>query len=295
MAWALVAAAVALQVVADLIRIRGWQHVVRDALPHGSRVRYRDAVVAHLAGTGWNGITPVHAGEAVKVAVMHRRLRDAPAATLAGTVIPPSAVEAALTAVLVFSLVVLGVLTPDDLLGAVPVSIRVPILIGAGVLAVAALVAFNARGRALARNVAGGLAALRRPRVLVRCVAPWAATARLVRLVSIVLLLAAAGLPIALAPALVLMAVQGATPAAGPAGSALRVGVAAAALPGAFPAGVSSAHVAAVLVSVQAATSVVNLAISCVVVGAMLRTASPRRVIAWLRAAAAREQVAPAA
>src|SRR4051794_35503933 len=296
MGWALLPGAVALQLVADLIRIRGWQHTVRDALPAGSRVRYRDAVVAHLAGTGWNGITPVHAGEAVKVGVMHRRLRDAPAATLAATVIPPSAVEAVLTLALVLGLAAFGVLAPDGLLGAVPISFRVPVLIAAGVavVAVVAWLALAARGRAVARNAAAGLAPLRRPRMLVRYVLPWAAAARLVRLLAIALLLAGAGLPLALAPALVLMAVQGATPAAGPAGSAMGIGIAAAALPGAFAAGVSSAHVAVVLVSVQTATSAVNLAISCAVVGAMLRTASPRRVVAWLRAVSRREQVAAA-
>src|SRR5689334_22261467 len=131
MGWAL-AAAVALHVLADLIRIRGWQHVVRDALPAGSQVRYRDAVVAHLAGSGWNGVTPVHAGEAVKVGVMHRRLRDAPAATLAATVVPPSVVEAGLTLALVLGLAALGVLSPGDLLGAVPISLRVPVLIAGG-------------------------------------------------------------------------------------------------------------------------------------------------------------------
>src|SRR3954454_2300291 len=234
------AASVALQVLADLIRIRGWQHVVRDALPPDTRVRYRDVVVAHLAGTGWNGITPVHAGEAVKVAIMHRRLRRAPAATLAGTVIPPSLVEAALTLALVLALAALGVLSPADLVGAVPISLRVPVLAAAGVVALAAgaWLALHARGRALARNVAAGLAPLRRPGVLVRCVAPWAAAARVVRLVAIVLLLAGAGLPIAVAPALVLMAVQGSTPAAGPAGSAVRIGVAAAGPPGAVAPGV---------------------------------------------------------
>src|SRR4051812_22525229 len=217
MGWALVAA-VALHVVADLFRIRGWQHVVRAALAPGSRVRYRDVLVAHLGGTGWNGITPVHAGEAVKVAIIHRRLRDAPAATLAGTVLPLSVVEGALTLVLVLALVAGGVLAPGQLLGAVPVSFRVPVLAGAGalVVAVGAWLTLHSRGRAPARNLATGLATLRRPRVLLRCVAPWAVASRLVRLLAIVLLLAAAGLPIALAPALVLMAVQGATPAAGP-------------------------------------------------------------------------------
>ncbi len=295
MGWAL-AAAVALQVVADLVRIRGWQNVVRHALPPGTRIRYRDVVVAHLAGTGWNGITPVHAGEAVKVAILHRRVREARAATLAGTVIPPSVVEAALTLTLVLTLAVIGILSPGELLGAVPISLRVPVLIaiGAVVLACGAWLALHARGRALARSVAAGLEPLRRPRVLAMYVAPWAAASRLVRLVAIVLLLAGAGLPVAVAPAVVLMAVQGATPSAGPAGSAVRIGVAAAALPGAFAAGVSPAHVAAVLISVHAATSVVNLAISCAVVAAMLRTLSPRRVVAWLRAAGRREQVAPA-
>ena len=187
-------------------------------------------------------------------------------------------------------------LSPSQLLNGLPISLRVPVLIGAGVVvaAVAVWLARHARGRALARNLATGLTALRRPHVLVRCVLPWAVTSRVVRLLALVLLLSSAGLSVALAPALVLMAVQGATPSAGPAGSAVRIGIAAAALPAAFTGSVSPAHVAALLVSVQAVSTVVNLAISCAVVAAMLRTTSPRRVVAWLRAVTRREQVAAA-
>ena len=286
MGWQPLAAALALQFAADLLRLRAWLHVVRDAVPGGVRVRYRDVLTAHLGGCGWNGVAPAHAGDAVKVALLHRRLRSAPAATLAGTVVPPSLVEAGFTATLLAVVLATGSLAPGDLAAAVPGSLRVPLLIGAVACLIGALaLRGRGRGRALVNDVVAGAAVIRRPRMLLTRVLPWAAAARIVRLAAIAFLLAAAGLPVAVGPALLLMAVQGATPSVGPVSSPARIAIVAAALPASFGGGATRVHVAQVLLAVNAATLLANLAVSSVVVGVTLRTVSPRRVTRWLRSA----------
>src|SRR3954453_20394522 len=94
MPFAVVAGAVVLQVVAGVVRMRGWFHCVRASSEACSRVRFVDVVVAYLGSAGWNGVLPARAGEAVKIALLRRRLRSTPTATLAGTLVPTSLVEA---------------------------------------------------------------------------------------------------------------------------------------------------------------------------------------------------------
>src|SRR4051794_41434365 len=72
--WAMTAAplvaGVAFSVLGGVVRMRAWHAALADAAP---TVRYRDIVVAHLGGAGFNGIIPAHGGDAVKLALLKRR------------------------------------------------------------------------------------------------------------------------------------------------------------------------------------------------------------------------------
>src|SRR4051812_37973721 len=91
-------AGVAFSVLGGIVRMRAWHAALADAAP---TVRYRDVVVAHLGGAGFNGVIPAHGGDAVKLALLKRRVPEARFGQLLGSLAPPAAVEALLTPLLV--------------------------------------------------------------------------------------------------------------------------------------------------------------------------------------------------
>ena len=270
-----------LSVVAGAVRVVGWQRVVAAACP-GCRVRLRDVVLAHLGGAGLNGFVPAHGGDAVKVALLKRRVATAPIGLLAGSLAPPAAVEALLTVVLVAWAVSSGfVVVPA--IGTVPLP-----LLAAGMVVVAAIVVLVARkAPGVLRDVARGMSALRRPRLMLTGVAPWLIAARVLRLAAIACFMAAVGLPVVLSGALLVMAVQGGVGSVGPATTPMRVAFLAASLPAVLGIDVSLATATA-LMGTQLAASGVNLAISIAVVGAAIGTTSPRVVWRYFAATARR-------
>jgi hypothetical protein len=269
-------AGVVLTVLGGIVRMRAWHAAVVDVEPE---LRYRDVVGAHLGGAGFNGILPAHGGDAVKLALLKRRAPEARFGQLLGTLAPPAALEALLTALLLAWALGTGLLeTPST--GAIPLQ-----LVGAAA-AVAAGVLWLLARRAprLLRDVRVGMTALRRPRELARQVLPWVLTARLIRLAALACFLSAVGLPATLAGVLVVMAIQGGVGSSGPASAPVRIVVLAASLPAAIGVHSVSFETAATLIAAtQVGPMVTNLAISVVVLAITLRTVSPKRVVAYCR------------
>jgi hypothetical protein len=282
-------AGVAIAVLAGVVRMRSWHASIMDACP-GQRIRYRDVVVAHLGGAGFNGLVPLHGGDAVKLALLKRRFQKAPFGLLLGSLGPPAAVEAMLTALLIGWALSTGVVESPSA-GQIPLP-----LVGAGAALAAGLLWLLARrAPRLLRDVRRGMAALRRPHLLFADVAPWVLAARLLRLGAIACFLSAVGLPVTLVGVLVVMAVQGGVGSGGPAGSAVRIAVLTASLPAVAGARVSVETATALIVGTQLAAMAVNLAISLALLAVTLRTTSPRRVLAYCRETAKGLWPAPAA
>jgi Lysylphosphatidylglycerol synthase TM region len=265
------------------VRVRGWFHVIQLGGAQDSQLRYRHVAAAQLGGCGWNAVLPARAGDAVKVALVHRRTPEMPLAALAGTLVPPALVDAALTAMLVAALVAAGALVPSDLAPQLPGASA--LLIGAGVGCVVLVVAISQRRRLrrIAAEARAGLAAMGRPRFILTRVAPWHLAARGLKLLSLACVLMAAGIPFGLGPALLLLALQGASASPSPTATAVRVALMAGLLAGAG--GVEPAEIATVLMTAYAATSAANLVASSAVIALELRTVSPRRVLSYARAA----------
>src|SRR4051795_13497299 len=163
-------AGVLLSVLGGVIRIRAWHGAMSAVAPE---VRYRDVVHAHLGGAGFNGIIPAHGGDAIKLALLKRRAPGARIGGLLGSLAPPAAIEAMITALVLVWALSTGVLgTPS------PGQIPLP-LVGAGLAVAAGLLWLLARkAPRLLRDVRSGMAALRRPGLLARQVAPWVLVAR---------------------------------------------------------------------------------------------------------------------
>jgi hypothetical protein len=268
------AAGVALCVLGGVVRVRAWHAALADAAPG---VRYRDVVVAHLGGAGFNGIVPAHGGDAVKLALLKRRVPDARFGRLLGSLAPPAAVEALVTALLLAWALGTGVLgTPSR--GQIPLP-----LVGAAAAAAAGVLWLLARkAPRLLRDVRAGMAALRRPGELMRAIAPWVLVARLFRLAAIACFLAAVGLPPTLAGVLVVMAIQGGVGSSGPASAAVRIAVLSASLPAAIGHSVSLESATRLIAAAQAGPMAANLTVSVIVLAVTLRTTSPRRVLAFV-------------
>jgi hypothetical protein len=267
-------AGVALCILGGVVRVRAWHAAIADVVP---AVRYRDVVCAHLGGAGFNGIVPAHGGDAVKLALLKRRVPEAPFGSLLGSLAPPAALEALVTALLLAWALGTGLLgTPS------PGQIPLPLVGAAAAIAAGVLWVLARKAPRLLRDVRAGMAALRRPGELARAIAPWILAARLVRLGAIACFLAAVGLPATVAGVLVVMAIQGGVGSNGPASAAVRIAVLSASLPAAIGHSVSIESATRLIAASQAAPMAANLTISVVALAVTLRTTSPRRVLAFV-------------
>src|SRR5258705_13838135 len=197
------AAGVLLSVLGGIVRVKAWHGAAADACAP-ARIRYRDVVVAHLGGAGFNGIIPAHGGDAIKLGLLKRRTEGAPFGLLLGSLAPPAAVEALMTALLLVWALATGVLGAPS-----PGQIPLPLVGGAAAVAAAVLWLLARRAPRLLSDVRHGMAALRRPRRLIRSVVPWVFAARLIRLGSLACFFVAVGLPVTLTGVILLMAIQG--------------------------------------------------------------------------------------
>jgi hypothetical protein len=285
MSWWALGGAAALQLAAGVLRARAWFHVIRDSSPEAAGLRCRDVVVAHLGGVGWNAVLPAHSGDAVKVVLVSQKVPGRRLATLAATLAPPALVEAAFAAVLLAGIVAAGLVSLEVLTSALPPAGAVLVIAAVVGLALVAAVLFRSRLGKLPDDVRAGLAVLGRPRILAARVVPWLVAGRVVRLLAFALVLTVAGVSFGVLPALALMALQGATPSVGAAATAARIALIAAILAGAGAADVPATEVAEALAAAYGVTSVVNLAVSGLVVAWLLGTASPRRILEYGRSA----------
>src|SRR3954452_11180788 len=269
-------AGVGLSVLGGIVRVRAWHAAMADVAP---TVRYRDVVMSHLGGAGFNGIVPAHGGDAVKLALVKRRAPDARFGRLLGSLAPPAAVEALLTALLLAWALGTGVLgTPS------PGQIPLPLVGAAAAVAAGALWLLARKAPRLLKDVRSGMTALRKPGALARRIVPWVVVARSIRLVALACFMTAVGLPVTLAGVLLFMAVVGGVGSTGPASAPVRMAVLSASLPAAIGVHSVSMQTAATLIgATQVGPMAANLAISLVVLGVTLRTASPRRVFGYCR------------
>jgi hypothetical protein len=279
LAW--VSVGVVLSIVSGVVRMRAWYWSVADAVPAdggaapGAGIRYRDVVVAHLAGAGFNGLLPVHGGDAIKVGLLKRRRPEVPFSVILGSLAPPAAVEALCTSLLLVWALSIGVVDTDG-----PGQIPLPLVGGAAALAAGVLWLLARRTPRVLRGVRRGMEALRRPKLLITGVVPWIVAARVMRLGALACFLAAVGLPVTVAGALVVMTVQGGVGSFGPATTPMKVAVLTAALPAALGvAHVGFADAAALMAGYPLVVTGASLVVSVVFLGIALRTASPRRLL----------------
>jgi hypothetical protein len=197
---------VALHLVNQVARGRGWYAVVRTACGEQPPPRRRDVIAAWVAGAGAGGVVSARGGDAVRVLLLARRMPGSGRrAVLAGTIVAETAGETALGAAVLAIALAFGV---GPQLG--PTTSTV-VLVAGILLALAALVLLGRRWPRLRRfltRVATGCAALRSPRAYARHVLPWQLASRGLRFASLACFLAAFGLPTTLVAVLLVTFAQ---------------------------------------------------------------------------------------
>jgi uncharacterized membrane protein YbhN (UPF0104 family) len=84
--WAPLGLALACHVIKLLFRARAWQNILRASYP-GTKLRYRSAFGAYVAGVGVNSIAPARGGDLVKLYLVRHRMDEATYPTLASTLV----------------------------------------------------------------------------------------------------------------------------------------------------------------------------------------------------------------
>jgi glycosyltransferase 2 family protein len=171
--WDALGLALACHIVKLLLRGRAWQNIVRAAYP-GSRLRYRSALGAYVAGVGVNSIAPARSGDVVKLYLLKHRLPEATYPTLASTLVVETLFDFVTAGSMMIWALAIGVLPTHQVYSRIPtvdwkffLRHDEATLIGLVALALAvaiALLVARSRIEAFRARVRLGFAILREPR-----------------------------------------------------------------------------------------------------------------------------------
>lgn len=275
-------------VVSQAVRTRAWHTILRAAYPEARGLRPVHVMRAYLAGSGVNAVVPARGGDVVKLGLVHRRIEGASYTTLAATFVPEMLFETLVGALLVAWVLSAGLLPvglPGADLPALELILRHPLL-SVTVVAVAGAVLVVVLRR-VADRLRQGMAILRMPGRFVTGVASWQLLARVIRLGCLAAFLAAFSLPATVETAALVMAAQGGgrivpLPVAN---AGLRLAVLSFGFAQLTGQAVDVAGVAAFMLGMGAVLCLVGLAVAAAAVAAELGTTSPRRSLAFARAA----------
>jgi uncharacterized membrane protein YbhN (UPF0104 family) len=283
--WGWLAVALVLSLAMQLCRAHAWANALRAAYP-GGRVGEVGVVGAFLVGVGLNGILPARGGDAVKIVLAKRSVRDSTYPSM----ISSFAVLAPFDSFMGF--LVLGYALTQGLLPRPP---RLPELsafdvsfwaahpdfllfaltaLGIGLIALFAVLARRAEKVWL--HLKQGVAIFREPRRYLREVAAWQFAGWLLRFTSFWLFLEAFGIGGSAATVLLVMSVQaisGALPLT-PGGAGAQQALLVATL-----SGPTRATVLAYSVGQQIAVTAWSVAIAFITLGIVFRTGDWRRLV----------------
>ena len=204
--WGWLALAVGLSLTNLALRSRGWQQILRAALP-GAPIRYRTAFGAYCAGVGVNAIVPARVGDLTKMFLVRRAVPGARYPTLVGSLVTETVFDVFVAGgLLIWALsagVLPGVRLPELPAFDLSLALRHPWLT-AVVVAVALVlsVVLARRVRRFWEQFGQGLAILRSPRRYLVSVVPYQAVGWVCRVGAAAAFLSAFNVPASLEAAL---------------------------------------------------------------------------------------------
>ncbi len=277
---AALAAALALHVLKIAAEARSWHgivaHTYRDA-------RFRVTFGAFTGAIAANVVLPAKIGEALRLGIVRKRVRDSSSSTIAATIVLETVIETAFSAVLVVVVLLAGrsvgsLGTPFGAVSAAAGHRSAPfVALGTLMLGAAAVKLLGPRLRRVAADMRRGFAVVGAPAALGRSVLTWKLLAWTFRLATVYFFLVAFHIPATAWTVLLVVAAQVAASLvpllpgnAGAQQAALVVGLAGYA---------TAASVVALGVGMQAATSVIDLLLGALAVGLVTSRDELRRLV----------------
>jgi uncharacterized protein (TIRG00374 family) len=296
--WTALALAVACHVIKLLFRARAWQNIVRASYA-GTRLRFRTAFGAYVAGVGVNSIAPARGGDLIKLYLVRHRVEGATYPTLGATLVVETILDFLVAGALMVWALSIGVLPTHQVYSRIPtvdwkffLRHERATAIGLAVLALLAVVAFLwVRGRVedFWDRVKLGFAILDdRPRFLLGVIVPQAIS-WMFRIATLYFFLEAFGVHASIHNALLAQVVDSLATLfpATPGGAGTKQGLIVYLFRGQA---ISRSLLLAFSVGMNIALTVANLVLGFAAIGLMARTLSLKR----LRLAQRSEQEQPA-
>jgi uncharacterized protein (TIRG00374 family) len=102
-----------------LFRARAWQNIVRASYPE-TRLKYRSALGAYVAGVGVNSILPARGGDVIKLYLVKRRMEEATYPTLGATLVVETLFDFVVAGSLMVWALAIGVLPTHQVYSRIP-------------------------------------------------------------------------------------------------------------------------------------------------------------------------------
>ncbi|MGH3023717.1 MAG: lysylphosphatidylglycerol synthase transmembrane domain-containing protein [Gaiellaceae bacterium] len=192
-AWGALALAVLFHLLRLVLRVRGWQNIIRAAYP-GTRVPYRSVFGAYMAGVGVNAIVPARGGDVVKLYLAKHRIDGSTYPTLTSSLVVETLFDFVFAAILFLWAVQMGLLPGLPDLPRIPAfdwtfvveHPRIAAFLGCVLLGgLILLIGWASRHvTAFRQKVTQGFAILRDRRVYFREVVSWQAASWVARIAS---------------------------------------------------------------------------------------------------------------
>jgi uncharacterized membrane protein YbhN (UPF0104 family) len=100
-------------------RARAWQNIVRASYPE-SRLRFRSALGAYIAGVGVNSVLPARGGDLIKLYLVKHRVQEATYPTLGATLIVETLFDFVVAGALMVWALAIGVLPTHQVYSRIP-------------------------------------------------------------------------------------------------------------------------------------------------------------------------------
>jgi uncharacterized membrane protein YbhN (UPF0104 family) len=117
--WTALGLALAFHIIKLLFRARAWQNILRASYP-STRLKYRSAFGAYMAGVGVNSVAPARGGDLVKLYLVKHRMPEATYPTLASTLVVETLLDFFVAGGLLIWALSLGVLPTHQVYSRLP-------------------------------------------------------------------------------------------------------------------------------------------------------------------------------
>ena len=119
MGWTALGLALLCHVIKLLFRARAWQNILRASYPE-TRLKFRSAFGAYVAGVGVNSVLPARGGDVIKLYLVKHRMEEATYPTLAATLVVETLFDFVVAGSIMVWALAIGVLPTHQVYSRIP-------------------------------------------------------------------------------------------------------------------------------------------------------------------------------